>query len=120
MIENERNKPYFGLLFFLFFSFVASLPVFSTLKTLVLTLCKSCVNCVPFLINNIYLQTFKCVLLNKCQDEFEKNLLRTHKEQREEGLTLEQLADLDDKEQLDRMHYFGSICCFVYRSYKLA
>lgn len=65
----------------------------------------------------IFVQTFKRLLLNKCQEEFEQTQQNAMKrEQRSEGMTPEQLAEIDDKENRARKYYLGSIL-FTKRTY---
>jgi len=49
------------------------------------------------------------VLLSKCQDEFENNQALARKQVRKEGLTQEEIMELDEKEMLARKRYLGSI-----------
>jgi translation initiation factor 4G len=62
--------------------------------------------------------TFKRVLLNKCQEEFESNQAKAKKVQNKEGLSPEELLETEEKEMRARKGYLGNIK-FIGELYKL-
>ncbi len=54
-------------------------------------------------------KNFKRVLLSKCQEEFESNQAKAKKVQARDGLTPEQILELEDEEMRARKKYLGSI-----------